>query len=281
MILQSCQNCWFNGLQYGLLGLPVGYCTRHKTILNSSDETTCGLHLRKDLGLGRATQVGDLHRERYPTWQIVSLLTARAAKEETSSREPDLDQLRRDVVGDAVFEYGMLRSKIASLARLRYTVGARPELAMLSLGRGYVANCVSRSGRWTSGLHLYWWTRERLAQEPSIAASDIRRLGGIQLSRQVTLTSWSLIMLRLTFVEDVATHAAAQQDPFGSAQGLLNQAAEEVQDFNIRTLLRWIHAKALPLLDKRLPYKRYAALAAELHRQEEPGGTVETDSRFD
>ena len=56
MNLHSCQNCWFNGLQYGALGLPVGYCSRHNKILNVSDRSTCGLHLRKDLTVLRAIE---------------------------------------------------------------------------------------------------------------------------------------------------------------------------------------------------------------------------------
>jgi len=63
MKLNSCQNCWFNGLQYGAIGLTVGYCARHKKILNFPDGITCGLHLRKDLTLNRASEVSEIQKK--------------------------------------------------------------------------------------------------------------------------------------------------------------------------------------------------------------------------
>lgn len=267
MILQSCENCWFNGLQYGPLGLSVGYCTRHLKVLNSAEETTCGLQLRKDLGLPRAKQVGELHRRFYPVHRIVNLADKRPANGSASSAPADVRTLISDPVGAIAFEYGTLGSKIESLSMLKNTSGARAEVALLSLSRGYVANCVSRQGRWTSGLHLYWWTKSRLADEPQIAASDIRSVGGLQLSRQVTLTAWSVVMLRLALIDDIAEHAASQGDSFGAIRGLLSKSAEAVQTFNTRTLARWIRASAIPSLDRRLPYKTYVKLANELHKE--------------
>jgi hypothetical protein len=143
-----------------------------------------------------------------------------------------------------------------------------------SLSRGYVANCVSQGGRWTSGLHLYWWTRSRLGDEPQIAPSDMRTVSGIQLSRQIALTAWSIIMLRMTLIDDIAEHAASQGDRFGDVRGLLKKAAEDVQTFNIKTLTRWIHGTALPFLDRKLPYKTYVKLANELHRESSEEGSM-------
>lgn len=251
MNLQSCQNCWFNGLQYGPLGLPVGYCSRHLKVLNVAEETTCGLQLRKDLSLKRALEVAGIHRKHYPVHEIVTVAEKKPANGSASSDPADLKSLTSDPVGAIAFDYGTLGSKIESLAMLKNTAGARAEVALTSLSRAYVANCVSREGRWTSGIHLYWWTKSRLADEPQIAASDIRTVGGLQLSRQVALTAWSVVMLRLTLIDDIAEHAASQGDQLGLARGLLNKAAEDVQSFNIKTLTRWIQTTALPALDSR------------------------------
>ena len=267
MNLQSCQNCWFNGLQYGPLGLPVGYCSRHLKVLNAAEETTCGLQLRKDLALKRALEVGSIHRKHYPVHEIVTVIERKPANGSASSDPSDLKSLTSDPIGAIAFDFGTLGSKIESLAMLRNTAGARAEVALSSLSRAYVANCVSRNGRWTSGIHLYWWTKSRLAEEPQIAASDIRTVGGVQLSRQVALTAWSVVMLRLTLIDDIAEHAASQGDSFGRARGLLNKAAEDVQSFNIKTLTRWIQSTALPALDKQLPYKTYVKLANDLHKE--------------
>jgi hypothetical protein len=270
MNLQSCQNCWFNGLQYGALGLSVGYCVRHRKVLGAPDDTTCGLHLRKDLPLGRARQVGDVHvhKKHYPVHEIVMVRDKGPTFDTVSDDPKDIKTLISDPVGATAYEYGALGSKIESLAVLRNTAGARAEVALASLGRGYVANCVARNGRWTSGIHLYWWTKLRLIEEPIILASDLRSTDGIKLSRQVALTAWSVVMLRLTLIDDIAEHAASQGHNFGRARGLLSKAAEDVQDFNFRSLRKWLLSTALPILDHRLPYKAYVQLANELHKEE-------------
>ena len=74
MMLQSCQNCWFNGLQYGSVGLSYGYCARHKVVLNNADETTCGQHIRKDLGFERAQEVSRVHSKHFDNRIIVRVL---------------------------------------------------------------------------------------------------------------------------------------------------------------------------------------------------------------
>jgi hypothetical protein len=89
-MLQSCQNCWFNGLQDGVLGLPVGFCTRHRKILNAADVTTCGQQRRKDLSLSRARQVAAIHAARYPQETIVRIHGENQAVEEVSADERDL-----------------------------------------------------------------------------------------------------------------------------------------------------------------------------------------------
>jgi hypothetical protein len=138
MNLHSCQNCWFNGLQYGALGLAVGYCPRHLKILNTAEETTCGLHLRKDLSFKRAVAVGAVHRGHYPVREIVTVNGCKPANGSVSSNSADIKALTSDSVGAIAFDYGALGSKIESLSMLRMTPGARAEVALTSLS-GVVA----------------------------------------------------------------------------------------------------------------------------------------------
>jgi hypothetical protein len=267
MKLNSCQNCWFNGLQYGALGLTIGYCSKHKKILNIPDTTTCGLHLRKDLTVLRAKEVSEVH-SRYFSPDFVSRIADGIYHEKDfSDKCKDIDLLKKDAVADAVTDYGELGSTIESLAQLKAMPGARAELAMLSLGRGYVNNCVSRNGKWTSGLHLYWWSKQRLTEIPEIKIEDLRSIGATQIARLSTLTSWSLVMLRLTFVDDIITYANQQGDPLGKVTSLTEQAALALDNFNLRALSRWLKSHAAPQLDARLSSSRYAELAKELHTE--------------
>lgn len=272
MTLHSCQNCWFNGLQYGAIGLPVGYCSRHKLILNTADWTTCGQQMRKDLSIHRARQVSRIHVSRYCSDTVSRLNGKPALKRDISFNGKDLSALRGDAVADAVADYGLLNSKIESLAQLRAMRNARAEIAMLSLARGYVSNCIDRDNKWTSGVHLYWWTKNNLDQIPNIAIEDLRTAGGGQLARQTTLTAWSLVMLRLTFIDDIVEYASINRDPLASVGTLLDKAAEEVTTFNLKALSRWLKKSAIPLLDSRLDERRYRDMANELHR--DPGVTA-------
>ncbi len=269
MKLHSCQNCWFNGLQYGALGLAVGYCDRHKKILNVPDGTTCGLHLRKDLTLIRAIEVSEIHKEKYPIEFVCRINDGIHYDSDISDNQKDIELLKKDSVADTVTDYGELGSTIESLAQLKAMPGARAELAMLSLSRGYTNNCVLRDGKWTSGVHLYWWSRLRLTYIPKIEVTDLRSVGAIQLSRQIELTLWSLVMLRLTFIEDIITYARQQSDPLGEVPSLTEQAALSLDNFNLCNLAKWIKSKAIPQLDAHLPRSRYVELANELHSERE------------
>ncbi|MCP4696714.1 MAG: hypothetical protein GY862_07685, partial [Gammaproteobacteria bacterium] len=203
------------------------------------------------------------HREKFP--EEITLLHDRGkANGEYSDREEDIDILQGDEVGEAATEYGILGAKIESLAQLRRMPGIRAELAMLSLARAYVSNCVVNNGKWTSGLHLLWWTRSRLAQEPQIKVSDIRTTNGLPLERQAMLAAWSLLMLRLTFIEDVARYAEKEGDSLALLTGISDRAAEEVNSFNIRRLLHWMKRAALTEMDRVLPKQRYIGLAKKL-----------------
>jgi hypothetical protein len=269
MKLHSCQNCWFNGLQYGALGLAVGYCSRHKKILNASDRTTCGLHLRKDLTVTRAQEVAEIHKKYYTSECVARIVDAASYETDVSDSDKDKDHLRKDSVADAVVDYGELGSTIESLAQLKAIAGARAELAMLTLGRAYVANCISRNGKWTSGLHLYWWSTRRLTEIPEIKVEDLRSVGATSLARQSDLTSWSLVMLRLTLIEDIANYAGRQNDPLGTVDSLTEQAALALDSFSLRALKKWLKTEAEPQLDAKLSRDRYAALATNLHSEGE------------
>ncbi len=265
MITQSCQNCWYNGLQYGVLGLSVGYCVLHKKILNVSTSTTCHYHKRKDLALYRVQQVSALHQHTFNREDIVRLRDGMPVNGAVSDRDEDVSVLCRDEVAELVSDYGTLGTTIESLAQLKRIPGARAEVALLSLARGHVRNCINRNGKWTSGLHLYWWTKSRLHEEPEINIADILSTYGLELERQVALTSWSIIMLRLTFIDDIVTYAHQDNEQLGTVTGLLDQAVEAVTTFNIRRLLQWIKKTAVPTLDRQLDRQRYIELSNELH----------------
>ncbi|MGR9087287.1 MAG: hypothetical protein ACU841_09455, partial [Gammaproteobacteria bacterium] len=92
-------------------------------------------------------------------------------------------------------------------------------------------------------------------------------VGAIQLSRQCDLTSWSLVMLRLTFIEDITTYAKQQDDPLGKVESLTEQAALALDSFNLRALSKWLKSVAAPQLDTYLSDARYMELAKVLHTE--------------
>ncbi len=77
----------------------------------------------------------------------------------------------------------------------------------------------------------------------------------------MTLASWSVIMLRLTFIDDMVAYAQKESERLGTVTGLLDQAVEAVSTFNIRRLLQWIKNKAVPELDQQLDWERYIQLS--------------------
>ncbi|MFH1465596.1 MAG: hypothetical protein ABIO70_14510 [Pseudomonadota bacterium] len=261
MRLLSCSNCCFNALQYDTVGLTLGYCVKHQQILRHADFTTCGGHLRKDLGIHAAEAAAERHAVRYQAEVITDL---EGAPVNGGYLESDPSLLRGDRVGAAVADYGFLPSKIASLVQLREIPGGRAELAMLSLGRTYVRRCMSREGRWTSGVHLTWWTQERLASDPELTPADFRLQSFTTLRRQAELAQWSIVMLRLTFLSDIASYAVQGRDEVGALVDLAEEAAAEAGT-SLRKLLRYVRARALPQLRGALPEARYRQIAAELH----------------
>jgi len=267
MNLQSCQNCWFNGLQYGAVGLSVGFCVRHRKVLTLADETTCGLHIRKDLGLVRAREVAQVHARVFDGDRIVRLRGKQEVGSDTSESEKDIAFLRKDRVGEVVLEYDALGSKIESLVQLKMLETARSDLAMTSLGRAYVGNCIRQGGRWTSGIHLYWWTKKRLALIPDLQVGDIRHDASINLSRYVELAAWSIMMLRFSFLDDIIQYARRDNDDIGLVGDVLNEAATNVPNLSTVKLSAWIKRDLIPALEARLNYQRYSTIARELHKE--------------
>ena len=181
--------------------------------------------------------------------------------------EPDSRYLDDDSVARIVVEYGELDTKIESLAQLRVVPGYRAELAMLSLGRSYAYRCCELGGRWTSGLHLFWWTRDKLEREPvpQLLSSDLRYQSAASLKRQVELAQWRLMMFRLVFISDIGAHAERDGHPIMGLADLAERAAEETETPNVHKLRTWIRTRALPEIGSLMPEKQYRRMARELH----------------
>ncbi|MCB9665030.1 MAG: hypothetical protein H6732_13025 [Alphaproteobacteria bacterium] len=265
--LVSCSNCWFNGLQYGTVGLSMGYCAEYKVVLRRADESTCGKHVRKDLMLTDALAQQTRHQRHFERLDGVQVLHTRHPVENGAYLEADSSMLRRDAVGDAAADYGELGSKIESLAVLKAQKSFRGDLAMLSLGRAYVRRCRTRQGRWTSGLHMFRWTRQRLESDPrpELGPEDLRVQTAASLERQVELAQWGLVMLRLVFISDLGSHAIEDGDPVSSLANLAEEAAAESGALTIKKLANWVKGEGLKRIDAALSEARIKALAAELH----------------
>jgi hypothetical protein len=266
--LSSCANCWFNGLQSGSVGLSVGYCTQHRVVLRQPDETTCALQLRQDLLIDGALQQSRLHRAAYQREDGVQRLADLAPAANGDYVDPDTSFIRHDRVAAVVADYGEYGTKIESLAQLCALRSFRAELAMLCLGRGYVHRCVSRDGSWTSGIHLLWWTRQRLSEDlrPELQPADLRYQMAVSLDRQIDLARWWLLMLRLVFISDLGTYADGNGGPEGELAGLAEQAAADTGIPALAKLASWTQRVGIPAIDRCFPEQRYRQLALELHR---------------
>lgn len=272
MIPLSCINCCHNALQFDGLGTAVGYCTEHRKILLAASELTCGRHLRKDLLIETARCERDLHQQRFTTAYVSVLRSARRSNGvHTTASEEELDILRRDPVAEIVSNYGLLGTKILSLAQLNWFDTARSEIAMLSLGRSYVSRCIENKGGWTSGLHLIWWTREKLESEPLIKVDDFRGESGLPLSRRLDLARWSILMLRLMLLSDIGTYAKQDKQERGRVKALstlAEDAAIQTNALSYSKLRRWVSKEATRRFDYVLSKKRYATLSQQLQQTE-------------
>lgn len=266
--LSACSNCWFNGLQAGSVGLSVGYCAEYRLVLRQPDETTCGRHIRKDLMLDSALNEKAKHRAHFTRMEGVQLLNDGEPTDDGTYVTNDTAFIRKDRVGELAADYGEV-TKILSLAQFRALRSFRADLALTSLARAYTQRCISNGGEWTSGLHLLWWTRTRLAEkaEPELLPEDLRFQTATTLERQVELARWSLLMSRLVLISDVGTYARRQADAVGQLSSLAEQAAAETETTQPRKLLRWIRHVGLSLIDAAFPADRYTSLARTLHQE--------------
>jgi hypothetical protein len=181
----------------------------------------------------------------------------------------DLQSLRTDKIANAVADFG-LGPKIESLARLSAMDETRAHMALLSLGRTYVRRCVSRNGKWTSGLHVFWWVGKKLGEDPAIKLEDIRVETALPLARQKDLAMWSIAMFRLLVISDIGFYARKVRDRVGSLASLAEDAALATQDLSFNRLIRWIRSEGLRRFDKALPQSRYQKLSQALHKDVSP-----------
>lgn len=269
-VLISCSNCWYNPLQSGALGSSFGYCVEHRFVLRRPDETTCSLLVRKDLLLDSAQKEHVYHEEVYGPGRGLKIVKSCHSADSDVYRCDSSEIVNGDDVVRLVAEYGELDTKIESLAQLRFMTEPRAEVAMLSLARGYTHRCVSRGGAWTSGLHLLWWTRQRLEKNPKlhVPLQDLRYQLPVPIERQIELVQWSLAMLRLSFVSDIGSYGQESGDDVGALASFPEDAAIAIQSVSLKKLLSWIKNTALPRFDEVLGYQRYKGLARELHRDE-------------
>lgn len=270
MVLLSCTNCCFNGLQADGFGAKVGYCVEHRVVLHTAESLTCGRLFRRDLLLPEADAEGGHHQRTFSRDHIVQLRTKINARS-TGHADDDVSVLVENAPGKEVADYGRLGTKIESLSRLSMIPGARAELARLSLSRTYVRRCVQLGGPWTSGIHQLSWTIDRLLEPPDIGFDDLRDDVPVPQSRQRELAQWSIVMLRLTFLSDIG-HLAPDTDDVASLRDLPENAAVAVDEIDFGALMKWVMQKGWAAAVEAFPRDRYEELAKELYRDpDDPG----------
>jgi hypothetical protein len=280
--LHSCANCWHNALQYDSVGLRLGYCTRHQVVLRQADHSTCGQQRRKDLLYASAARASAHQCEAFPAYEVVRVdgqqLNGTAGAYVSKDRSLFTDQ-----VAATVAEY-RLQPRIATFAQLRRTTGGRAELALVSLGRAYVDNCMAFDGKWTSGVNIMWWVKERCVREPEPNLrydQDIRYELPVSPERQLELAKWSLLMLRLIFLSDMGRHATNSSQQSDGTQVIreTSQAVQQLESLaddaadaagtELTPLQGWIQDIGLKRIDAALPKENYEAIQQELHK--DPG----------
>lgn len=196
---------------------------------------------------------------------IYQIRTGRNVIKDPTHVESNYSQLAMDPTGGMVVEYGYkgAGTKIASLASLRVMLNVRSDLAYFSLSRSYVRRCAANGGRWTSGLNLLWWAKQRLEWKPSLHLDDYRLQTDTSMERQNELAEWSILMLRLTFIADVGEHAKAAKHELGVLADFAEEAAGTAST-NLSKLWRWIKNRAIPQLENVLSEKKYKRLLARV-----------------
>ena len=265
MLPISCTNCCHNPLQLGPTGTPFGYCTRHRVVLQSPELLTCGHLRRKDLYGERAEREAAVHHRLFVKSRPALLHGSRDREAAERHFERPNGELPEDPVVDEVLGWGTMQ-KIATIAALNRIGGVRAEIALTSLGRTYVHNCVRRgNGRWTSGLHVVWWTLNRLDVEPEIRATDLHTTFGQRIERLAAVARWQVIGQRLTLLADVAGYAKAEEDPLGALESLPEEAAMHGDPTQPERTLRFLRsARVRKRVDAALSRQRYHELRATL-----------------
>jgi hypothetical protein len=198
--------------------------------------------------LDRANEQSKIHATKFRSSDVVFLRPNGHTPRQQDYVSDDTAPLASNPVAATVTEWGQLPTKFASLVALRQLPGARAELARLSLSRSYVNRCTSRGGSWTSGIHLYAWTRGTLLDEPDITADDIRTELAITLERQVSIAKWSLLMLRLVFISDLGFHATSGN--VRRLRHLPRLAAEGTASLSFSALHSWVKREGAKLADR-------------------------------
>lgn len=261
----SCVNCCHNPLQLGSIGTAFGYCTRHRVALVRPHLTTCGQLLRKDLLIESATREHKAHSAVYRSGRIS--LVASPSTAATKLIERPNGHTPTDAVIEEVQGYGTVDKKIGTMAALHRIPGPRAEVAMLSLSRAYVANCFRRDQKWTSGIHLLFWTLQRLDEDPVFAPTDLREPLASSLSQTNAIAKWTLIVFRLGLVADVATYASRSRDAVGRLKAFAINASAIAPPTAPERLLAWLSAKKNSWRSPLSP-ARYTKLRELLHKQE-------------
>jgi hypothetical protein len=158
--------------------------------------------------------------------------------------------------------------KIASLAAFRRVPGIRADLALASLGRAYVSWCWERDRRWTSGLHVLWWSISRLAEIPSDPGpTELHETdSGVPLGRLVSIAKWTVMVLRLYLVSDIGRNAQRADDEAGILAELTDEALAATAPGDAAGLAKWLRGKSARVT-RALPEKRYEELASALRRR--------------
>lgn len=258
MELLSCINCCHNPLQADTLGTSFGYCTEHRVVLRHPGELTCGRQLRRDLPILRADQVRDAQQKSFHGASVQFLRPSDKTPKQAGFVGTESSAGQLDSVVEIVSQYGDLDTKIESLAELRQVPGVRSEIALLSLGRAYSNRCFVRDHSWSSGIHLIWWTRKRLDEEPEVRAGDIRVELSLSLERQVDMAKWFVLMMRLLLISDVGFYAKQNsQRRLSALAGMAERAAEETDRLSPAVLLRWIRRTGIEIFDRALSEASY------------------------
>ena len=261
----SCVNCCHNPLQIGNVGTPFGYCQRHRLVLDDARNSTCGHLLRKDLPIEMAEAERDAHAKIVGSdhpYELHDIGIKKRARVEVVR-----GQLPVDAVVDEVVGYGQLGAKIATLAALRRIPGGRAEVALSSLGRSYVSNCVRRDGSWTSGVHLLWWTLHRLPESPMLELTDLREMNGLNVLRAYSIARWYVVLSRLLLVSDIGFHASKCGDDLGALSMLADAAISQTEPGSSSDLTEWLMSKR-DRIQRIFPRRRYEQMANALRAVE-------------